>query len=93
MFAVCVTFRIAPGRMDEFLPLMVGNARLSRHEEPGCRHFDVCRDGDEVFLYEVYDDRAAFDAHLASAHFRAFDAAVERMVADKQVRLYEEVIR
>jgi quinol monooxygenase YgiN len=40
-----------------------------------------------VFLYEIYDDRAAFDAHLAAAHFKRFDAAVGSMVASKAVRL------
>ena len=93
MFAVTVLFRIHPDKIEAFLPLMTGNARLSREVEPGCQMFDICRDGDELFLYEIYDDRAAFEAHLASDHFRAFDAAVGDMVADKQVRLFEEVIR
>ncbi|MEM7522936.1 MAG: antibiotic biosynthesis monooxygenase [Pseudomonadota bacterium] len=39
-----------------------------------------------MFLYEVYDDAAAFDAHLASDHFKDFDAAVAPMVAAKTVR-------
>ena len=38
-----------------------------------------------VFLYEIYRDRGAFDAHLASAHFQSFDAATRPMVASKQV--------
>ena len=42
-----------------------------------------------VFLYEIYDDRAAFDAHLASPHFRAFDAEVGPWVQDKQVETGE----
>jgi len=40
-----------------------------------CRQFDVCVSASHsngVFLYEVYDSKAAFDAHLASAHFRQF---------------------
>jgi quinol monooxygenase YgiN len=54
--------------------------------------FDVCRSArpEHVFLYELYDDdRAAFDAHLAAAHFKAFDAAVKAMVASKAVHAYE----
>jgi quinol monooxygenase YgiN len=56
----------------------------------GCRQFDVCVDPADkasVFLYEIYDDRGAFDAHLAAAHFKRFDAAVGPMVASKAVRL------
>jgi len=93
MYAVCVTFKIHPGQMQEFLPLMVSNARTSRDEESGCQMFDVCVRGDEVFLYEVYDDRAAFDLHLTSSHFRTFDAKVAHMVASKQVAMFDEVIR
>jgi len=93
MYAVTVVLHIKPGMMQAFMPLMVKNAQSSRDVEPGCQMFDVCRDEDVVFLYEVYDSRAAFDAHLASAHFRDFDAAVVDLVADKQVRLFHEVIR
>lgn len=87
-FAVTVTFRLDPDRMDDFLPLLRDNARASVAEEPGCLRFDVCRpEGteDEVFLYELYRDRAAFEEHLASAHFREFDAATRDMVAGKRV--------
>jgi len=45
MYAVCVTFKIRPGQMDQFLPQMVENARTSRALEPGCQQFDICRAG------------------------------------------------
>lgn len=93
MYAVCVTFKIHPGQLADFLPLMVANARNSRIEEAGCQMFDVCVRDDEVFLYEIYDDRAAFDLHLASPHFKTFDASVAPMVASKKVALFDEVIR
>ena len=44
-----------------------------------------------MFLYEVYDDRKAFDAHLATLHFKQFDPAVAPMVASKAVRVLERV--
>ncbi len=93
MYAVTVTFHIRPARMEEFLALMTTNARTSRENEPGCLQFDICRSDNRVFLYELYDDRAAFDAHLASTHFKAFDAAVAEMIEDKQVAVFDEVIR
>ena len=89
MYVVIVDFRIKPERLAAFMPLMLENARLSRETEPGCRQFDVCvdpADKTSVFLYEIYDDRAAFDAHLATAHFKRFDSAVGPMVATKVVR-------
>ncbi|MEM7469760.1 MAG: putative quinol monooxygenase [Pseudomonadota bacterium] len=94
MYAVTVTFTIKDGQMGAFLRLMHENARTSLNEEPDCHQFDVCTDpgrAGEVFLYELYRDAEAFQAHLASAHFKAFDAAVADMVADKDVRLYTQV--
>ncbi len=90
MFAVIVELEIRASQMDAFLPLLKENARTSLREEPGCRQFDICLpDGagqsDVIWLYELYDDAAAFQSHLKSAHFLAFDAAVAEMVSDKRV--------
>jgi quinol monooxygenase YgiN len=93
-YAVVVTFTIKPDAFDDFMPLMRGNARTSLLEEVGCHLFDVATDPvrqNEVFLYEIYSDRAAFEAHLASAHFKNFDAQVSGMIASKDVRTYAQV--
>lgn len=89
MYVIAVDFEIEQARLDEFLPLMKANAAASVRDEPGCHHFDVCQDPESphhIFLYEVYDDRAAFEAHLSSAHFKAFDAATAEMLVAKKVR-------
>jgi len=91
MFVVSVLIRVHRDAVTEFMPLMRANADISLAAEPGCRRFDVCVAPDDetrVFLYEIYDDAAAFDAHLDSAHFKAFDAAVAPMVAEKSVATY-----
>ena len=84
-----VDFEINLEQIDAFLPLMRENASASARDEPGCRQFDVCYDPDHpghVFLYEVYDDRTAFDAHLSTPHFKSFDAATAGMIRSKKVR-------
>lgn len=94
MFAVVVTFQIAEGAMAAFLPAMTENAKTSLAQEAGCHRFDVCTDADrpnEVFLYELYTDRAAFDAHLASAHFKSFGEQAAPLVTAKDVRTYAMV--
>ncbi len=94
MYVVTVVFRVKPEHLDAFLPMMNANAATSTASEPGCRQFDVCQHSDnpsEIFLYELYDDRAAFDAHLASAHFKDFDAASADIIAEKIVRVYERL--
>lgn len=91
MYVVTVTFGIHAAHADAFLAAVQENARLSVENEPDCHRFDVAvgETGPEtVFLYELYTDRAAFDAHLASAHFKSFDAAVADWVASKDVRTY-----
>lgn len=96
MFAVVVTFRIKPGHVEAFLPLMLANAKTSLNEELGCQQFDVCTDPnqpDEIFLYELYDDAAAFQVHLTSAHFLEFDRKTGPMIADKAVRTYGSVVQ
>jgi quinol monooxygenase YgiN len=96
MFAVVVTFSIANGRMRDFLPLMKDNAATSLGTEPGCRQFDIATDParpDEVFLYELYEDATAFQTHLASDHFKSFNAATEALIASKSVKTYVQVIQ
>lgn len=91
MYVVAVDFRIHPKHLQAFMPLMLAQARNSLANEPGCQCFDVCQNPDtpdQVFLYEVYDDRAAFDAHMVTDHYRNFDRAVSDMVAEKQVRFF-----
>jgi autoinducer 2-degrading protein len=91
MYVVSVVFTIAAAARTAFLPLMLDNARRSREVEPGCRQFDVCVDAARpglVFLYEVYDDRAAFDAHLASTHFKAFAAATQSMIEARDIQTW-----
>jgi quinol monooxygenase YgiN len=94
MYVVSVDFTIHSQQMTAFMPLMLENARVSRETEPGCLRFDVCRNSgqpERSFLYEVYADRAAFDEHLATTHFKAFDALAKTMVASKVIHVYELV--
>ena len=89
MYVIIVNFEIDPEQIDAFLPLMRKNAAASARDEPGCRQFDVCHDPDHtshVFLYEFYDNRAAFDVHLSMPHFKSFDAATDSMIRSKTLR-------
>jgi quinol monooxygenase YgiN len=91
MLAVLVEFVTSPSAARDFLALVSENAAASRSGEPGCRQFDVCvdpADATRVFLYELYDGRAAFDEHCRSDHFKRFDAATAGMVVSKAVRLW-----
>lgn len=87
-FVIVVDFRLKPGTRRAFRALVDSNAKASCRDEPGCRRFDVLEpDGEanRILLYEIYDDKAAFDAHLKTRHFAIFDAASSGMVTDKTV--------
>ena len=92
-YVITVVFRAKPAHRAAFREAMIENATASRTREPGCRQFDVCEkpDGAEIFLYEIYDDEAAFKAHLATDHFKRFNAQTTPWVADKRVTIYNRV--
>jgi len=92
-FAITVAFELLEGAFPEFHRLVAENAALSVKLEPDCMRFDVLTPADaagstHVFLYEIYKDRAAFDLHLASDHFRQFDQRSRDLVINKTVVAY-----
>jgi quinol monooxygenase YgiN len=96
MFIVTVEFDVDPRFAAPFIDATLENARASRALEAGCRQFDVCLAEDDpakVFLYEVYQDRPAFDAHVSTEHYQAFDAEVREWVTGKRVSFYRDAGR
>jgi autoinducer 2-degrading protein len=91
MYVVIVFFEIKPAHVAAFRTAMLTNARSSLEKERGCRQFDVAEDPllpGSFFLYEIYDDEAAFRAHLEMAHYAEFATRVEPWVASKKVLTY-----
>ena len=89
MRALIVEIRIKPVFIEAFAVAIVDNARAYRETDPGCRQFDVCRDpagASLFFLYELYDDDAAIQAHLQSAHFLQMDQRTAGWVHSNVVR-------
>ncbi len=89
MQALVVEFHVKPEFVRDFAAAIEDNARASRETEPGCRQLDVCRDPADAslfFLYELYDDEAAIQAHLKSAHFLQRDRRTAGWVHGKRVR-------
>lgn len=86
-FVVIAEFQVKPGMMPVFLAAAQDDARHSVADEPGCRQFDVIRtegEDDTVVFYEVYDDRAAFDAHLATPHLARFREAFPPLIVEER---------
>ena len=94
MYVIVVDFNIKPEHAAAFREAINSNARASVADEPGCSQFDVCvdpQDGAQIFLYEIYDNLAAFEAHLRTPHYAVFDKLSAPMVAAKTVRKFSRI--
>lgn len=83
MYVVTVLFDVDPSFIESFHDLVLKQAKNSLTNEQACRRFDVSFDPDQphrCFLYELYDDREAFDAHVQTPYFAEFGAAIEGKV-------------
>ena len=92
MYCVTVLFKVAPENADTFVGRVRRQASTSMEKETGCLQFDVWTDEnrpEDVFLYEVYSDRAAFDAHRASRHFKAFAQKTADVIIDKTIATWD----
>ena len=72
MYSIFVTINIRPEHIDAFVEASVGDAQGSTRDEPGCLRFDMHQDAENparFYLYEVYRDETAFEAHLETPHF------------------------
>ena len=88
---IIAEFDVKPGARDAFLAAAHEDAQTSLRDEPGCRRFDVLTPdggGDKVVLYEIYDDDAAFAAHMETPHFAAFRDAIADLEESRRVGKY-----
>jgi len=94
MLAVCVDFEVDPASLDAFLTIMQKNASDSLANEVGCHQFDITQDlqnPTKIFLYELYDDAAAFDLHKKASHYLEFNQLASEMATAKSVRLLKKI--
>lgn len=88
MYSLILKTQLQPGSLEQFMDAMRVNAASSVRDEPGCLVFDVVRDRNDpdlVWLYEVYTDEAAFEAHMLTAHFLASRPLVEPLIVRQEV--------
>lgn len=94
-FVVLPEFHVAPDKLTAFLAAARADAEASLSLEPGCLQFDVVvQQGDDVakvLFYEVYTDRAAFDAHLQTPHLARFREALA-LCDEQPVRFLDRVV-
>ena len=80
MYVIIAPIQIKPGFKEKFIEEMIGDARGSVNNEPGCLRFDVIQDAENpnrIWLYEVYIDEAAFQEHTKQPHLLKWREAVK----------------
>lgn len=73
-FVVIATWIAREGEEQGVLAALTKLAGPSR-QEPGCLFYQPQQDVDDprrIVIYEQYADRAAYEAHAASEHFKEF---------------------
>ncbi|KQX05831.1 antibiotic biosynthesis monooxygenase [Leifsonia sp. Root1293] len=82
--ALLATFTARPGQAASVEQLLLGLTARVR-AEPGNLVFDPSRgagDPDRFTVYEVYEDRAAFEAHIAADYGAVFNAALAPLIVE-----------
>jgi autoinducer 2-degrading protein len=83
-----VDLDIVPAAIEHYLAAIKENGAATV-KEPGCREFDIlvlASNPNHIFLYEVYENEAAYQAHRASDHFKKYAATTKDMVAQRDAR-------
>ena len=75
MYILVAPIQIKEGFKEQYIDGIIESARGSVNDEPGCLRFDVIQDasdGNKIWLYEVFRDEDAYQAHTQAPHFIKF---------------------
>ena len=78
-----VTMTLKQGTRDKFVDIATGHRGRVVEREPGCHRFDILlpeEEENQVCLYEVYADQAAFDLHVGTDYMAAYREQTADMV-------------
>ena len=92
--AIVVRYQAVAGQGNEVAALLGFHVAATR-AEPGCVDFVALRgveDPDSFVLYERYESRAAFEAHMASPHFQGIAVARIRPLLRERTVEFQQVI-
>jgi len=81
-------FLVKPSFVSQFRDLTVVNAQAFVEREAGFERFSALSDSPQprrFALYEIYEDEAAFDEHLASNRYLSFANAIEDGIEQRSI--------
>jgi autoinducer 2-degrading protein len=88
LYINAVDIYVVPGQIENYLAAVKEVGAATIKTEPGCSEFDITvsqKDPNRLFMFEVYDNAAAFDAHLKTDHYKKYAAMVTDIVAKREV--------
>lgn len=87
MYAIFVSVKIKPDKVDQFLSVIEDDSICSVRDEPGCVRFDVLQDQSDplqYYFFEVYRDEAGFQAHTQTPHLARWREAAKECVEEQK---------
>jgi quinol monooxygenase YgiN len=94
--SVVANLTVKEGKEDEFLGLWDDLIAHVQANEPGCQEYTIHQSTTEpnvFYITELYDDQAAFDAHMSSPAFAAFGASIGDVVEGGGMQILTPVKR
>lgn len=92
MYVLTVELRIKPEHVDSFRETIERQARTSLENEEDCHDFQVSVSVEDPFLfllYEVYSDKAAFEAHVAMPYSKESGAMTKPWIESTAIRVWQ----
>lgn len=89
MLVLMVSLKVKPGRAEDFIAAVNDDGRGTTANEEGNFQFSAIQDqsdSDRFFLFEVYKDEAALEAHRQMPHFLKYREATADIYAEEPVR-------
>jgi quinol monooxygenase YgiN len=92
-YVVAAHWRAKDGAEDRVAKIIEELTPLSR-AEPGNRYYQAQRSGEDprhFFLYEIYADEAAYQAHMETEHFTRLvkEEAIPDLLAAREREFFE----
>ena len=87
MYAIFVSVKIKPDKLDQFLSVIEDDSICSVRDEPACVRFDVLQDQSDplqYYFFEVYHDEAGFEAHTRTPHLARWREAAKECVEEQK---------
>jgi quinol monooxygenase YgiN len=89
---IMVHYKVKPGMRDKVIAAAEGHVGRVKANEPGCMQFDIMlpkNHDDDVCLYEVYADAAAFKAHTQSSYIGQVQEEMKPLLDDRTLTICE----